>query len=126
MDIIEKAKELGTMIADSAQMNRYKDAEQALEQDDRAKDMLNEYKNLQSEVVKTLREDTEENIINSMREKLRLKMEDMNNYHITKEYFEAKSSFDRFIKTVNNVIMYSITGEEPCSSHGCGSCGGCG
>ena len=125
MDIILKAKELGTMIGSSDEMDRYKKAEAAVENDDRAKTLLNDYKLLQVEVVKATKENREKSIVESLKERLILKQEEINVYEITKEFLEAKSKFDGFMKQINDVIIFGITGEEPCSSGKCGSCSGC-
>jgi len=124
MDIIQKATDLGAAIGASEQMTALKNAEAALESDDRAKTLLNDYKLLQMEVVKATKEKREKDVIDSIKERLLKKQEELNNYKTTKDYLVAKSEFDAFMKQINNVIIFAITGEEPCSPSKCGSCGG--
>ncbi len=124
MDILERAKELGTMIGNSQQMEKLKNAEAKVEVDEKSKTLLNDYKLLQVELVKATREKRSEDIIKSIRERLLQKQEEINNYNITSDYFECKTTFDSFMKQINDVIIYAITGEEPCSPKKCGSCGG--
>lgn len=125
MDIIEKAKELGQAIANSEEMNRLKQAEADIENDEKARELLNDYKQLQIEVVRATKEGREKAVVDSIKDRLLDKQEEINLYETTKRYIDAKSSFDGFMKTINNVMIYSITGEEPCSPTKCGTCGGC-
>jgi cell fate (sporulation/competence/biofilm development) regulator YlbF (YheA/YmcA/DUF963 family) len=126
MDIYAKARELGGMIASSEQMSALKKAEQELEGDTRAKQLMNDYKLLQMELVKAVKEKRSADITASIRQRLVSKQEELNSYNVTNNYLAAKSEFDSFMKTINNVIIFAVTGEEPCSSGNCGSCsGGC-
>lgn len=124
MDIINKAKELGYMIGESQQMLRLQNAEVAMESDEKAKQLMREYKQVQIALVRATKEKQELETIEELRQKLMGKQEEINSYSITNEYLEAKSNFDSFMKTINDVIIFSITGEEPCSPNKCGSCGG--
>lgn len=124
MDIINKAKELGHMIGESQQMLRLQNAEAAMEADEKAKELMREYKQVQIALVRATKEKQEPETIEELRQKLMDKQKEINTYSITNEYLEAKSNFDSFMKTINDVIIFSITGEEPCSPNKCGSCGG--
>lgn len=126
MDVFVKAKELGELIAVSQEMIDLKKAEVEMENDEKAKQIMNEYKLLQIELVKATKEKKDIELINDIKEKLLLKQEDLNSYDKTKAYLESKLKFDKLMKDINNVIVYSITGEEPCSPSKCSSCsGGC-
>lgn len=124
MDIINKAKELGHMIGESQQMLRLQNAEAAMESDENAKELMRQYKQVQIALVRATKEKQELKTIEELRQKLMDKQEEINSYSITNEYLEAKSNFDSFMKTINDVIIFSITGEEPCSPNKCGFCGG--
>ncbi|MCR4434356.1 MAG: YlbF family regulator [Clostridiales bacterium] len=124
MDIIQKAKELGQMIGDSEEMLNLKESEAEIEQDDRARTLMNDYKLLQVELVKATREKRDSAIIEEIKGRLVSKQEEINHYDVTARYLTAKKIFDGFMKEINDVIIYSITGEEPCSSGKCSSCGG--
>ncbi len=126
MDIIEKARELGLLIAESEEMQAYKNAEAAVERDEKAKALLNEYKMLQVEMVKAVKGKKGKDEVDSVRERLLSKQQELNEYAVTKKFIESKNAFDNLIKTVNDVIIFSATGEEPCSPSRCRSCGkGC-
>lgn len=126
MDIIAKARELGLLIAESPEMDRLTKAEEAVERDDKSKMLLKDYKLLQIEVVRATKEGREKSVIDSIKDRLKAKQEEINKYPPTLEYLESKSSFDSFMKSINDVIIHAVTGEEPCSPNKCGSCsGGC-
>lgn len=124
MEIMVKARELGALIADSEQMKNLKNAEAEVEADQRAKTLFNEYKELQTEWMIANREKIGTDLLYSMKAKLTDKHNEVNEYRVTKNFIDAKNSFDSFMKTINDVIIYSITGEDSCSPDKCGSCGG--
>lgn len=125
MDIIEKAKELGTMIGSSDEMISYKKWEESLERDHRARAILREYQSLQNEMLLAAQEDTDKSILDEIKRRLLDKFDEVNECEITRNFIDSKDRLDRLIKKVNDVLVYSISGEEPCSPHGCGSCSGC-
>ena len=125
MEILEKARELGHMIADSAEMTRLKDSEAALEADSRAKQLMDDYKQLQIALVRASKGKRPLEEIEAAREKLINKQLELDEYKITGEYLEAKNAFDKFMGNINSVITFGLTGEE-CSPSKCSSCKGCG
>ncbi|MCX8130662.1 MAG: YlbF family regulator [Clostridia bacterium] len=124
MDVIAKARELGQLIAESPEMNRLSRAEESIERDDTAKRLLEDYKLLQIELVRATKEGRDKDIVDSIKQRLMDKQKEVNEYEVTKNYLESKSDFDKMMKDINNVIIHTITGEEPCSPNKCGSCGG--
>lgn len=126
MNIIEKARELGQLIAESEEMQAYKNAETELEQDEKAKSLMNDYRLLQIEMVRAVKENRGKDEVDSVREMLLSKQQELNDYKVTKNFLESKTAFDNLMKTINDVIIFSVTGEEPCSPNKCSSCGkGC-
>lgn len=125
MDVILKAKELGEGIADSKEMKRLKESDANLQNDTKAISLMSEYKQLQIELVRASKEKKDAGTIDGIKEKLLNKQQQLYDFEITNEYLEAKSQFDNFMKKINDVISFAITGEEQCSPSKCGSCGGC-
>ena len=126
MDIMAKALELGTMIGDSTQMQNYNKAEIEVQSDEKALVLLNDYKLLQIEVMNAAKEDREVEVIDSIKKRLEEKEDELNTHETTKNFFYAKSEFDKLMQTINDVIIHAISGEESCSSSGgCSSCSGC-
>lgn len=124
MDIISKAKELGTLISTSEELTTLRKSEIILESDQRAKTLMNDFKLLQIEMVKATKENRDKEVLASIKEKLLAKQEEINSYEITNNFLKAKAEFDSLMKKVNDVVVFAITGEEPCSPSKCGSCGG--
>lgn len=125
MDIFEKAKELGEAIASSKEMDEYKKIEASLASDEKAKSLMNDYKLLQIEVVKASKEGRDKDVIEAIKNNLLDKQKEINEYKVTADFLVAKSNLDSLMKRVNDVIIYSISGEEPCSPNKCRSCSGC-
>ena len=123
MDVIIKARELGEMLADSPEMQRFKKAEATLEVDDRGMGLMEDYRLLQIELVKATRDKKGEVQISDVRDMLMAKQAEINTYPITFEYLEAKDEFDSLMKNINDVITFAITGEA-CTPSKCSSCGG--
>ncbi|TYQ18216.1 UNVERIFIED_CONTAM: cell fate (sporulation/competence/biofilm development) regulator YmcA (YheA/YmcA/DUF963 family) [Acetivibrio alkalicellulosi] len=127
MDILTKAKELGTMISMSEQMNSFKKWEASLERDHKARAILHEYKALQTEMVRAAHDDMEKPVLDQIKEQLSVKYDEINSCEITRNYLESKDKLDSLIKKINDVLIYSITGDEAGSNHNCSSCAsGCG
>lgn len=125
MDIFEKAKELGQAIASSKEMDEFKKAEASLEGDEKGQALMKDYKLLQIEVVKATREGRDKEVIESIKNNLLDKQNEINKYSVTGNFLVAKSNLDALMKKVNDVIIFTISGEEPCSPNKCGSCSGC-
>jgi cell fate (sporulation/competence/biofilm development) regulator YlbF (YheA/YmcA/DUF963 family) len=126
MDIILKAKELGNLIGSSDEMTNYKRWEDSLARDHKARVILKEYQEIQSEMVMAVHVNSENDVLDELKQKLLEKYDEVNDCELTRNYIEAKEKLDLLIKKVNDVLVYSITGEEACSSHSCSSCsGGC-
>ena len=117
MDIFEKAKELGNMIAKSAQMQRYADQKSTT--------LMKEYNQFQVDLVSlTRQENADGQKIQAAKDKLLAKQEEISTYDVTANYIAAKTELEALMKKVNDVIVFSITGEPTCSDDKCASCGG--
>ena len=125
MDVLIKAKELGDAIANSDEMQRFKSSEISLEADTQSKALMNDYKNLQIELVRASGGKKSSEEIENMKESLLSKQRQLNEYEITLNYLTAKTEFDRMMKNINDVITFTITGEESHTPDKCGSCSGC-
>jgi len=125
MDIMEMAKQLGQAIRDSKEMQEYNRCEALIQSDEKSQTLLNDYKTLQIELVKATRGNRPEAEINEIKEMLMAKQAELNEYEYTANYLNSKVNLDRLMKTVNDVIVFGITGEEPsCSPSKCSTCGG--
>lgn len=124
MDIIEKARELGQMLADSKEMNAYNDSDAAMQSDEKSTTLMSEYKQLQIEMVKLTRGGADTQAIEEVKLKLLNKQQEINEYPVTMNFLTAKANLEALMKRVNDILIYSITGEPQCSDDKCKSCGG--
>ena len=122
MDILDMAKMLGQAIAISGEMIRFKNSEAQLEADDRALQILREYKNAQIALMTGMKEENDTTAVESLKNKLQDIKDEAAAYPVTREYLESKKDFDNLMKKINDVIKFAITGD--CSDDKCKSCGG--
>ncbi len=126
MDVLVKARELGEVLADSPVIKRLRNAETALEKDDRGMALLEDQRLLQIELIKATRGGNNEVDMKDIRDMLVEKQKEIDSYPLTREYLEAKDEFDKLMKNINDIITFAVTGEA-CTPSKCASCaGGCG
>lgn len=128
MDIMDKAKELGQMIAESAQCGRYKAAESAQINDGEAQQLIKQYNEKRIQIARKMKtEKLQEEEIEALKQEMQDEFDKLLLNKNINEFIEAKKEFDHLVQSINNVLTYYITGEEPsnCSSGGCSSCSGC-
>ncbi len=129
MDIIEKARELGKMIGESEQFIRMQNAEDAQMNDAQAQELIKSYNEKRSDIGERMKsESLEKNDMIALRQELQNEFNKLMENEVIFEYIEAKKEYEQLMKSVNDVITYSMTGEESsdCSSGGgCSSCSGC-
>ena len=123
MSVLEKARELGELLAESEQLKRLNSAQAALENDERGMGLMEDYRLLQIELIKATRENENEVKLSDIKDLLMTKQNEIDDYKPTSEYIGAKNDFDALMKNVNDVITFAITGEA-CSPSKCASCGG--
>lgn len=124
MDITEKARELGLMLASSKEMEVYRNSESVMKSDEKSTKLMSEYKQLQIDMVKRTREGAEVEVIEETKQKLLSKQKEINEYDITMQFLSAKANLEALMKKINDIIVFSITGEPTCSDEKCSSCGG--
>ncbi len=130
-EIIEKAQELGQLIAKCQEADRVHTAGEKMNANDEAVDMLQEYNDSRraaSEKLRSMDKPSQEDI-----EKFRA--EDMAEFEklmtnpLIKEYIEASQEMENLVNQVNAVLTYFIQGGqegEMAANGGCGGdCSGC-
>ncbi len=125
-EIIEKAGELGKMIAKCPEAERVNTAGEKMNANDEAVDMLQSYNDNRREATEKLRSlgnPTQEDI-----EKFRA--EDMAEFEklmanpLIKEYIEANQEMENLVNQVNAVLTYFIQGGQEGELSANGGCGG--
>lgn len=124
MDITEKARELGLMLANSKEMELYKNTEAEMQADEKSTTLMGEYKQLQIEMVKRTREGATPDVIEQTKQNLLAKQQEINEYPKTFNFLTAKANLEALMKKVNDIIIFSITGEPTCTDDKCKTCGG--
>ncbi len=126
-DIMEKAKELGMMIADSAEFKTLKAAENAQLDDRAAVELMVEYQNTRKALnERAAKEDvTKEEFEKIQAEATAAFQKIMGNEHIA-AYVNAQQAFSNMMNQINGVLSYYVTGQtEGGCSGSCSSCSGC-
>lgn len=128
MDYVEAAAKLGEAIAESGEFLNWRESERKVLADEKAQTLLTEFRQVQTDMVKASgKEDVSKEDLEKIRDTLLAKQNELNEYEITKEYFDARQGFEIMMKTINEVLQYYIdgrTGESGCSGD-CHACGGC-
>ena len=126
--IIEKAQELGTLIADSAESNRLSAAAEAMNNDEEATTLLRTYNDNRKKATEALRgTDPTKEQLEEYRNYVQAEFEKIAENALIAEYIEASKEFDLLVNQVNAVLSYFITGQEQESAEGgcSGNCAGC-
>ncbi len=125
MDYLEAASLLGQTILESEIYVEFKAAEAALLADEKAQQMLIDYRTLQEEVVKLAKDDMDKETLEKSRTMLLEKNSELSKYDITKRYFAAKQDFGQMMQEVNSVLEHYLSGGDSNCTGSCDTCGGC-
>ena len=124
MDYVEAASLLGSSIALSGEFQTWKEAEAALIIDPKAQTLIKEYKDLQVRMVEGSRQDLAKEELERIRDTLMAKQQQLNEYEVTKKYFDAKKGFENMMSTVNDIIQHYLEDGGGCTGS-CSTCPGC-
>lgn len=125
-EIIEKAQELGQMIAESEERARVDETGMKMNADEEAVELLRVYNENRKNATDKLRgtnpskEELEEFKAYVDAEFAKI----VENKHIA-DYIEASRDFDNMVNQVNAVLSYFITGQESGDSGCSGNCSSC-
>ncbi len=127
MGIFEIAEMLGKTLKEDARLVRLANAKEAYEKDETLGGILVEFevqqKALENEMVKPERE---EELIKMIRSRIDTLYKEITENPIFLELNEAQAEVNELMNSVNNTIMFNITGELPSDcTHNCSTCGGC-
>ena len=125
MDYVEAASALGEASKESAEFTAWQEAELALMQDEKAQELMNDFKDLQMKLVHGSRDDMDKDELEKIRDTLMEKQRELNEYEITKNYFDGKKGFETMMRTINDIIQHFITGDSGGCGGSCETCGGC-
>lgn len=124
--IVQKARELGMLIAQSEEIKRFHAAEEKHNADPEAQRLLAQYQKKRADITDRMRggQMTPETM-KGFQAEIKAAMDELTENDVVREYLEAKGAFNQLVTQVNSVISYCIKGEES-EEGGCsGSCEGC-
>ena len=129
MDYVEAAIQLGTAIKESGEFLNFRDAEAKVLADEKAQELMLEFRNLQTEMADAAGEEgLSKEDLEKIRDTLMEKQNELNEYGPIKEYFDAVKKYENMMRTVNGILKLHIEGEndiDGCTGN-CGTCHGCG
>ena len=127
-DIIEKARELGMMLAESDEMKALKGAEEMQLADPEAQVLMMEYANTRDRLSqKVASGEVDKEGMEAVQTEMEQAFQKLMTNENIKRYIEANKAFRTLIDQVNSIIAFFVKGEEQggsCSGN-CSSCGGC-
>lgn len=123
-EILQKAKELGIMIAESGEFEKLKIAEERQLADPEAQKLMMEYAQKRDELTrKASSADVTKEEFDEIRNQMQAEFEKICVNENIKAYLDANTAFSNMINQVNSIIGYFVKGGE---SGGCGgNCSGC-
>ena len=126
--IIDKARELGIALSESAEFQRMVQARQAMENDQQVTDLLEEFRDKQERVVELLSEDTpDRETVTALTNDVERVQAILLEHPVFSAMLEAQNEFQQLMGRVNSVIGSCIGFETESNSGGCsGSCSSCG
>ena len=125
-EIIEKAQQLGTMIAESPESKRVSEASDRMNENEEAVELLRTYNENRKKAADELRgTNPSKEKLAEFKEYVQAEFEKVAANKLIAEYIEASREFDNMVNQVNAVLSYFITGQEN-SEGGCsGNCSSC-
>ena len=124
--IIEKAQELGTMIANSPEAARVTTSADNMNANEEAVSLLKTYNDNRRAATEKLRgTDPTKEELQQFKDYVQAEFEKIAKNPLIAEYLEANREFENMVNQVNAVLEYFITGQES-SGGGCsGNCSSC-
>ena len=125
-EIIEKAQELGQMIANCSEADRIKSAGDKMNSSDEAVDMLQAYNDKRREASEKLRamDKPSKEDIDAFRAEDMAEFEKLMTNPLIKEYIEANQEMENLVNQVNAVLTYYIQGGQEGDLSASGGCSG--
>jgi len=126
-NILEKAHELGKLLAECPELARYQEQEIAFFSDEEAQKLFHEYEEKSAALSAEMKQATmTPETLESFRSRMNENMTALMANTTAREYLEAKSAFNQIVTSVNEIIAYHIRGEQEGGCGGnCSGCSGC-
>lgn len=123
--ILEKAKELGTLMKDSEIVAKYNAAKSAFDADTEINDLVGQFNLARMNLTEqSQKEQTDPAHLKQLQEKTQSIYEQIMQKEAMKALDGANIALEDMIKQVNQILQNSISGGSTCT-HDCSSCAGC-
>ncbi len=127
-DIMDKAKELGIMIAESEEFKAYKLAEANQLDDKEAVELMMEYHTTRENLTKKASNpDITKEEFEVIQNEAKAAFEKIMNNKSIAAYVDAQQNFSNLMNKINGILGYYVSGKDSeggCSGS-CSTCGGC-
>ena len=125
-EIIEKAQQLGTMIAQSPESLRVSEASDKMNANEEAVELLKTYNENRKKATEKLRgTNPSKEELAEFKAYVQAEFEKAATNELIAEYIEASREFDNMVNQVNAVLSYFITGQESAEGGCSGNCSSC-
>lgn len=126
--IIEKAKELGTMMKESEIAKKFDATQQKLVDDEKAQELIAQFNMARMTLSnESQNENPDPQRLEQIQQKVQSAYEAVMSLEIMQEMDAAGRAMDEMINKVNHVIHALLQGQDPdaACTHDCSTCGGC-
>lgn len=127
VEIIEKTKELGKLLAESEQVKALAAARLAYEQNAEIQDLNGQFNIHKMSIAALSKQDSpDEERIAGHEDKLREIYDKIMSSEVMTDYQTKTQTVEQLIAQINNILNFYISGENPQGCTGsCATCGGC-
>lgn len=131
--ILEKARELGQLIAESKEFKNLNEEEQNASSNAELSDLIAKYTDLRDKIAAMeLEGDENEEALDKLENEADKLQSQITNHQSMLSVNLARLNFNRMMERVNRALQAKLTGEDEfaaengCASGGCAGCSGCG
>lgn len=135
MTVIEKARELGTVLQQDERYTRYMKACEINDTDSELQKAIGEFNLKRAELSKEMKEpDKNADKLTELDKEIREMYDNIMAMPKMVEYNEAKDAMDKLLDSINFIVSMAANGEDPMTcpeqaphscSGSCSTCGGC-
>jgi cell fate (sporulation/competence/biofilm development) regulator YlbF (YheA/YmcA/DUF963 family) len=135
MTVIEKARELGTVLQQDERYTRYMKACEINDTDSELQKAIGEFNLKRAELSKEMKEpDKNADKLTELDKEIREMYDNIMAMPKMVEYNEAKDAMDKLLDSINYIVSMAANGEDPMTcpeqaphscSGSCSTCGGC-
>lgn len=131
--ILEKARELGQLIANSEEFTTMNSLEEKASSNPEVSDLYANYADLRDQIAALeMEEDADEEKLDSLMDEAEALEDKINRHPGILELNLARLTFNQLMQRINRALQVQLTGEDEfaeeggCAPEGCAGCSGCG